>query len=996
MSLLLEALESAGLIVGAFTSDGYVRALYWLLPGAELTLNLRRHVLDLSDGARPFFTDPGGLEGYLGSVNYADLLEAVERDEGAFSAVIRVPEPCAYPDTQAAWGLLPSSVSRVVEGPLDEILSIELLCPPTGRPGAEEATALRLREPATTADGAVAADGPSGARSELLGSLSGVAGPSGGAAQAPPSGGPATGAAVTPGPEPELPQLRCSQRSLSHGHQAGQSTSSGLGSGPGGSGCLPASASTMASAASPSHSPHAASGSGPGPGPGPSRPRRNTTRDRLQNLLSSLDGPELSTATGAGGTGAGGTGAGPGISASGAAAPITSRPSSQSRVPYTTTTAPGSPGNAPGSPWGQGQGLASSYREARESSPEADGEGCGTRLGVATESPRAAAAAATAAAAGGGCSPGLRVRPHMVQRRSALGSRTGSGALGPPPPSSASAALWSAGAGDPLQGEQPAQTWPSYVHITIKHRAAAPAPTGSTGAGDAPHAADTPTAPPPPLLFLRASDVTCWVEARERLEGLLQEEHKVLEAIFPRHVIEHVVRNAAARAGSGLPIPGPAASAAAAQTASAAGGTLRDPTHLAAASSGASSPRTLGRSETMASVSAAGNVAATPQLTATTSLLRSVPGRTSAAGAAAAAIAAVDSRRRAQAAAAAAAGPQGLPLATAHKNVTVLFADICGFTSMCNELEPLAVMAFLNGLFTRLDSLCDIYGVYKVETIGDCIMVCGGLITVDAEGFKAVRCDGSEDELHALKVLCFAKAMLREVAHMTLPHNGRPLRMRVGLHSGPVTAGIVGAKMPRFCLFGDTVNTASRMESTCEPGCVHVSAATRALLPEEPWIPTGGVQVKGKGEMQTFTWRPPASADPGALLPGGASAVRPASGLPPQAPAHVGAGPGPRGMSPWQSGPVVLPSGHQQVFDHLLKLLESSSAPHPHPQRSSGLRATSRASGDGDRGLSDGGGGGAGGGGGGSGAGSAQPSADAPSPEADAGVPGSGGGEGSV
>ncbi|GIL86296.1 hypothetical protein Vretimale_13714 [Volvox reticuliferus] len=198
----------------------------------------------------------------------------------------------------------------------------------------------------------------------------------------------------------------------------------------------------------------------------------------------------------------------------------------------------------------------------------------------------------------------------------------------------------------------------------------------------------------------------------------------------------------------------------------------------------------------------------------------------------------------------------GVPLATAHRCVTVLFADIVGFTTMCNCLEPLEVMNFLNGLYTRFDSLCDIYGVYKVETIGDCFMAVGGLITVDGEGFKAVRGDGSEDALHALKVMSFAKAMLREVATLVMPHNGSPLRLRVGLHSGPVTAGIVGAKMPRFCLFGDTVNTASRMESTCEPGAVHVSSATRDLLPEENWVATGGVQVKGKGEMQTFLWRP--------------------------------------------------------------------------------------------------------------------------------------------
>ncbi|GFR52992.1 hypothetical protein Agub_g15682 [Astrephomene gubernaculifera] len=198
-----------------------------------------------------------------------------------------------------------------------------------------------------------------------------------------------------------------------------------------------------------------------------------------------------------------------------------------------------------------------------------------------------------------------------------------------------------------------------------------------------------------------------------------------------------------------------------------------------------------------------------------------------------------------------------LPLATCHRHVTVLFADIVGFTSMCNCLEPMEVMTFLNGLFTRFDSLCDVYGVYKVETIGDCFMAVGGLITLDCEGFRAVRGDGAEDGLHALKVMSFAKALLREAARHVMPHDGQPLRMRVGLHSGPVTSGIVGSKMPRFCLFGDTVNTASRMESTCEPGAVHASGATRELLPGEQWTPTGGVVVKGKGEMQTFLWRPP-------------------------------------------------------------------------------------------------------------------------------------------
>ncbi|GIM14304.1 hypothetical protein Vretimale_17187, partial [Volvox reticuliferus] len=156
------------------------------------------------------------------------------------------------------------------------------------------------------------------------------------------------------------------------------------------------------------------------------------------------------------------------------------------------------------------------------------------------------------------------------------------------------------------------------------------------------------------------------------------------------------------------------------------------------------------------------------------------------------------------------------------------------------------------------DAMLDKYGVYKVETIGDCYFVAGGLIHEDEDGMVAVR-EGSntEDPLHAEKIFMFAKAMLSAAREVVMPTTGEPVQIRIGLHTGPVVSGVVGTRMPRFCLFGDTVNTASRMESTGLPGAIHASEATYNRLPRSgQWEPTGGIEVKGKGLMQTYIWQP--------------------------------------------------------------------------------------------------------------------------------------------
>uniref|UniRef100_A0AAV2LBF0 guanylate cyclase n=1 Tax=Knipowitschia caucasica TaxID=637954 RepID=A0AAV2LBF0_KNICA len=159
---------------------------------------------------------------------------------------------------------------------------------------------------------------------------------------------------------------------------------------------------------------------------------------------------------------------------------------------------------------------------------------------------------------------------------------------------------------------------------------------------------------------------------------------------------------------------------------------------------------------------------------------------------------------------------------------------------MCSACEPIQIVHMLNSMYSRFDRLSSLHDVYKVETIGDAYMVVGGVPVPTAT--------------HAHNVANFALGMRIAARDVTNPVSGEPIQIRVGLHTGPVLAGVVGQRMPRYCLFGDTVNTASRMESHGLPDHIHLSAATYSELRDSEFkmAERGQIEVKGKGLMSTY------------------------------------------------------------------------------------------------------------------------------------------------
>ncbi|KAH3761604.1 PAS domain S-box protein [Pelomyxa schiedti] len=181
----------------------------------------------------------------------------------------------------------------------------------------------------------------------------------------------------------------------------------------------------------------------------------------------------------------------------------------------------------------------------------------------------------------------------------------------------------------------------------------------------------------------------------------------------------------------------------------------------------------------------------------------------------------------------------GKLIAQKYTSATIAFADIVEFTPLASNMAPGELVSMLNGLFCLWDSLLDIYNVEKVKTVGDCYMVVGGMPTTNST--------------HPEDVLEFAIAMFSALEFFNV-HRHHKLRIRVGLNTGPVVAGVIGKKKWAFDLWGDAVNLASRLESTGVPNRIQVSQHTQERLSNRGYTFEGRglISIKGKGDIDCF------------------------------------------------------------------------------------------------------------------------------------------------
>ena len=172
-----------------------------------------------------------------------------------------------------------------------------------------------------------------------------------------------------------------------------------------------------------------------------------------------------------------------------------------------------------------------------------------------------------------------------------------------------------------------------------------------------------------------------------------------------------------------------------------------------------------------------------------------------------------------------------------NPEISVLFADIVSFTEMSEKISSEKIVGFLNDMFSQFDDLTETYGVEKIKTIGDSYMVVSGMPV--------------QREDHALTLFNLAKEMIKISAQFK-DHNGNPIKLRIGINSGPAISGVIGKSKFAFDVWGDTINTAARLESYGSPDCIHMSKNTFDLVNyKDSNIERKTIQIRGKGLMDT-------------------------------------------------------------------------------------------------------------------------------------------------